>query len=86
MHDLDHILAAVTIAMPIVLGLAHALKSIARKLVEHAMTTPSTTDDKYAARLLTIADWLDAIVSAISDAATLGLTRRKDVPRADPNP
>ncbi len=73
---IETVLAWVTIAMPIALALAHAFKAIAARLYEHALTTPSTADDRIVARIVLVADWLYEAANAIGHVASLGVLKR----------
>lgn len=64
--QITEILAAVTIAMPIVLVVLHGARAITNRLRAYALTTPETWDDVATARVLRVLDGLDAIVDAVS--------------------
>lgn len=64
--QITEILAAVTIAMPIVLVVLHGARAITTRLRAYALTTPETWDDVATARVLRVLDGLDAIVDAVS--------------------
>lgn len=88
--QITEILAAVTIAMPIVLVVLHGARAITTRLRAYALTTPETWDDVATARVLRVLDGLDAIVDAVSavipgppDPRTPGIER---VERQDRNP
>jgi hypothetical protein len=74
----EHALAIVTLTVPSLLVLAHALLSIARRLHAYAESTPSTADDKVTGAILAAALWLDVIAKAIAHAASMGVLARKD--------
>lgn len=77
MNDrITHILAAITLAMPIILGVAHALKSIADRLYAYALTTPEKTDDHVVGRIVLVATWIDRVAMAVADVASLGVGKR----------
>lgn len=64
--QITEILAAVTIAMPIVLVVLHGARAITTRLRAYALATPETWDDVATARVLRVLDGLDAIVDAVS--------------------
>jgi hypothetical protein len=82
-RDLEHFLAMVTVAMPIILAGAHMLRALAVRIREHALTTESKYDDQIAARLFTFAMWLDVIVVFVAKAASGGLARTSEATPAD---
>lgn len=73
---IEHWLAAVTLAMPFVLGFAHSLRAIAAKLHARSLTTKSDADDKVTQRILIAATWLDTLATAVAHAASMGFFLR----------
>lgn len=78
-QEFEHYLAMVTIAMPIVLAGAHGFRGLARRLHEHAKSTPDKGDDRVTQRIVNVATWLDVVAEFIATAASGGLNR----PRGD---
>ncbi len=83
--EIERALALVTLAMPVVIVAAHALLSVANKLHEHALTTPSTGDDDVTARILAVAKWLDVVAVAVAQVASMGLFSRLTQPVKTPH-
>ncbi len=82
-EQLEHYLAMVTVAMPLVLVGAHGLRRFAAHLHEHALSTADKRDDKVARRILDAAVWLDVIVLFVATAASGGLNRTPGIERAE---
>lgn len=76
-EQIEHALALVTLAMPLILGGARFLLAFAEQLYAYAQTTAGKGDDEFVLRLLTAARWLDQIARAIGHAASLGVLRRE---------
>lgn len=81
-QTVEHYLALVTLAMPFVLGAAHAFRAFAEKLFEHAVTTSDKRDDAIMLRIIGIADWIETIARAVAHCASMGFFLRSD----DTNP
>lgn len=82
-EQLEHYLAMVTIAMPIVLAGAHGLRRLAAHLHAHALSTADKRDDKVTRRILDAAMWIDVAVIFIATAASGGLNRTPGIERAE---
>ena len=82
---LEHFLALVTVAMPIVLGVAHVLRAVSHQLLEYAVSTPGDGDDKVVRRIVAVADWIDAVAKAIAHAASMGVLARAATPERRPS-
>lgn len=79
-EQIVNLLAAVTLAMPVILAVAHGLVTVAERLYAYALTTPGKDDDRALARILGAARWLDQVARALAHLASLGVLRR---PRID---
>ncbi len=82
-EQIEQALAAVTVAMTVVLTIAHALVVVAERLYAYALTTPGKDDDRALARILGAARWLDQVARAIAHLASMGVLRRPPVGRRD---
>jgi len=78
-QTMKDVLSYVTIAMPIVLVVAHGAKSVAVMLHNHALATPDPRDERVTARILAVADWLDTVATAVAHVASLGVLRRREL-------
>lgn len=57
---------------------AHAFKFIATRIEAHAKTTETKRDDEFAAKLVYVAGWFDAVATALAHAVSLGFFAKRE--------
>lgn len=65
-EQIEHALAIITIAMPVVLVALHGTIGVVRRLRAYALTTPETWDERALDRVLRVLDWIEVLVLAVS--------------------
>lgn len=65
-QQIEHALAIVAVAVPIVIVVLHAIVRVVRQLRAYALTTPETWDERALDRVLRVLGWIEVLVLAIA--------------------